>query len=354
MPRPGAEQGVVKETVRRRWRALGFTALSVVCLAVATGSVLHARDRRVTQAGSVPAAAPETVAAVAAQPHLMFRNLSSAAEAGFVAVSPLSAPDGPRQISGYSCLRLFMAAGRGLCLAEEPSDPFGAPYRARFFGPDLVTIRELPLAGVPSRARVSPDGKLGASTVFVNGDSYAAGAFSTRTTLYDMVAGTSLGDLETFTVTKDGKRIQSVDFNFWGVTFTRSGGRFYATLGTGGHTYLVEGDVAARTAKVLRDGVECPSLSPDGTRIAFKQRVAGGGLSEVKWQLAVLPVGRPDEDHALAETRNVDDQAEWLDDGTVLYSVESDTYAVAADGSGAPRLFTSRAQSPVVLPASGS
>ena len=166
-----------------------------------------------------------------------------------------------------------------------------------------------------------------------------------------MVTGTSLGDLETFTVMKDGKRIQSVDFNFWGVTFARSGGRFYATLGTGGHTYLVEGDVAARTARVLRDGVECPSLSPDGTRIAFKQRVAGGGLSEVKWQLAVLPLDPPDEDHPLAETRNVDDQAEWLDDGTVLYSVDSDTYAVAADGSGAPGLFTHRAHSLVVVPA---
>ena len=38
------------------------------------------------------------------------------------------------------------------------------------------------------------------------------------------------------------------DFNFWGVTFARDGNRFYATLGTGGKTYLVEGDVAARQA----------------------------------------------------------------------------------------------------------
>jgi hypothetical protein len=345
---------VVKETIGRRWRALGFTALSVACVGVSVGYVVHSRARTVAQAGVVTPAAPESLAVVAAQPHVTFRNLTSAAEAGFVAVAPLSAPDGPRQITGYSCLRLYMAAGQGLCLAEEPDDPFGAPYRARFFGPDFTTVRELPLPGVPSRARVSPDGKLGASTVFVNGDSYAATSFSTRTTLYDMATGTSLGDLETFSVFKDGKRIQSVDFNFWGVTFTRSGGRFYATLGTGGHTYLVEGDVATRTAKVLRDGVECPSLSPDGTRIAFKQRVSGGGLSEVKWQLAVLAVDRPLEDHPLAETRSVDDQAEWLDDGTVLYSVESDTYAVPADGSGAPRLFAHRAQSPVALPATGS
>ena len=309
----------------------------------------RARVRAVAQAGeATPASAPESVAAVEAQPHVVFRNLSTAAEAGFAALAPLSAPDEPRQITDYSCLRLHMAAGAGLCLAEEIDDPWGSPYRARLFGPDFKTTRELPLAGVPSRARVSPDGKLGASTVFVNGDSYATATFSTRTTIYDMGTGTSLGDLETFAAFKDGKRFQSVDFNYWGVTFARQPGRFYATLGTGGHTYLVEGDVAARTVKVLRDGVECPSLAPDGNRIAFKQRVSGGGLVDVKWRLSVLSLDTL-EDHPLAETRNVDDQAEWLDDGTVLYEVESDLYAVPADGTGAPRLFTHRAGSPAVV-----
>jgi len=244
-----------------------------------------------------------------------------------------------------------MATGHGLCLAEQEDDPFGTPYRARFFGPDFKTVHELPLAGLPSRARVSPDGSLGAATVFVNGDSYAGGAFSTRTTIFDMNAGTSLGDLETFKVFNDGQRIQSVDFNFWGVTFARQPGRFYATLGTGGHTYLLQGDLATRTLTVLRDGVECPSLSPDGTRIAFKARVPGsGGLGGVQWRISVLSLDTL-VDHPLAETRNVDDQAEWLDNGTVLYSVESDTYAVPADGSGMPRLFAHRADSPVVLPA---
>ena len=70
----------------------------------------------------------------------------------------------------------------------------------------------------------------------------------------------------------------------------------------------------------------------------------------MKWRISVLSLDTL-ADHPLAETRNVDDQAEWLDNSTVLYSVESDTYAVAADGTGAPRLFAHRADSPVVLPA---
>jgi hypothetical protein len=343
----------VRDLLLLRWRALGFVALSVVCVGSATGYVLHsgARHRALTQAAeALPAAAPESVAAVEAQPHVLFRNLTEAARAGFIALAPLAAPDGPRQITDYPCRRLHVAAGHGLCLAEQDDDPFGAPYRARFFDREFRTVHELPLAGLPSRARVSPDGSLGASTVFVNGDSYATATFSTRTTLYDMATGTSLGDLETFGAFKDGKRIQSPDHNFWGVTFARRPGRFYATLGTAGHTYLVEGDVATRTVKVLRDGVECPSLSPDGTRIAFKDRVSGGGLAEVKWRLSVLRLDTL-EAHPLAETRNVDDQAEWLDDETVLYGVDADTYAVVADGTGTPRLFAHRADSPAVVPA---
>jgi hypothetical protein len=342
----------VKDTVPTfGWRALGFVALSVVCLSVAVGYVVNSnsRHRALTQAATAQTAAPDSMAAVQAQPHVVFRNLSSAAAAGFVALRSLGTPDGPRQITDYACSRVHMAAGRGLCLVEDHEDPFGSPFRARIFGADFRTVHELPLAGLPSRARVSPDGRLGASTVFVNGDSYAVtGDFSTRTSIYDMGTGTSLGDLETFAASKGGKRFESVDFNYWGVTFARQPGRFYATLGTGGHTYLVEGDVATRTVNVLRDGVECPSLSPDGKRIAFKQKVPGGGLLDVKWRLSVLSLDTL-ADHPLAETRSVDDQAEWLDDGTVLYSVESDIYAVPADGSAAPRLFTSRADSPSVV-----
>jgi hypothetical protein len=136
------------------------------------------------------------------------------------------------------------------------------------------------------------------------------------------------------------------------VTFANQPGRFYATLGTAGHTYLVRGDVETQRVEVLRDGVECPSLSPDNTRIAFKQKV-DSGLGPVQWRPAVLDVATL-EDHPVAEDRTIDDQIEWLDDGTVLYAVDTgvgapSTWAAPADGTGQPRLFLADADSPAVV-----
>lgn len=71
------------------------------------------------------------------------------------------------------------------------------------------------------------------------------------------------------------------------MTFTPDARTFYATLGTGGETLLVTGDVDARTVEVIEDNVECPSLSPDGRRVAFKHR-EGGLTGPITWRLWVL------------------------------------------------------------------
>ena len=74
----------------------------------------------------------------------------------------------------------------------------------------------------------------------------AAANFSTRTSIVDVQRGDFLAaDLEKFSVLDKGVPLHEVGFNFWGVTFARDGNRFYATLGTRGRTYLVEGDIAA-------------------------------------------------------------------------------------------------------------
>ena len=67
-----------------------------------------------------------------------------------------------------------------------------------------------------------------------------------------MKTGSVILDLEKLAVTKDGESFHNVDFNFWGVTFVENSERFYATLGTGGQTYLVEGNLDTQKARVLR------------------------------------------------------------------------------------------------------
>lgn len=335
-----------------RWRVLGFIALCVVCVAVAVGYVAAkgGRPERKLDAIAAETAGAPSAADLMAQPHVVVRDMA-AGQAGYGGVLPLGDPGGVRAVTDLACARLYIAAGNGICLSDH-GDIIN-PYKVVFFGPDFKSRAERPLPGVPSRARVSADGKYGTSTVFVTGDSYAPGSFSTRTSIWVMATGDHLLDLEQFQIFKDGKKLEAPDHNFWGVTFDpANSNRFFATLGTQGHTYLVEADLAAKRANVLRDGVECPSLSPDGTRIAFKLRTSNNGADLPTWQPAVLDL-KTLKEVPLAETRSVDDQIEWLDDSTVVYSVDTgigapSVYSVPADGTGAPSLFVVDADSPSV------
>ena len=253
-----------------------------------------------------------------------------------------------RRSADLACERVYYAAGHGICMAVAPS---GVDYDATLFDSRLRPTEKIVLTGLPSRARVSADGRLGAMTVFVTGDSYLESPteFSTRTTILDMRDGRQIGQLEQFDVTKDGKPFDAVDFNFWGVTFDpHDSDRFYATLGTGGVHYLVEGSVSGETMRVLRDGVECPSLSPDGRQIAYKSRLG----EQPRWRLRVLDVATL-KDHAVAEERSIDDQVEWLNDDTLVYSDGINVYAAPADGSGSPVVLVHNATSPARLPAPG-
>jgi hypothetical protein len=252
----------------------------------------------------------------------------------------------PQQLEGsqIACARVYFAGGRGLCLATAST---GVSYEATVFDSSLRPLGKLKLAGIPSRARVSDDGRYGAMTVFVNGHAYlSSGGFSTVTTIVDMRSGEQLASLEEFEVTMDGKDFDSVDFNFWGVTFAEDSNRFFATLRSDDHHYLVEGNIEQRRMRVLRDGVECPSLSPDNRRIAFKSRIG----DENRWRLKVLDLETLTA-HPVAEPRSIDDQVEWLDSATLVYSDGLDLFTVSADGRGVPRLVLRNATSPVALTA---
>jgi hypothetical protein len=192
---------------------------------------------------------------------------------------------------------------------------------------------------------------MAAWTTFVSGDSYVGPSSSTRTSILDTRTGAYVESLETFTALVDGHPYKAVDTNFWGVTFTADDHTFYATMGSAGKTWLMRGDVTTRTLTALRENAECPSLSPDGTRLAFKKRVS----DDIRrpWRFYVLDLATMTET-PLAETRSVDDQAAWLDAKTVLYAVPhdddpgSDLWSVPADGTGSPKLVAADGVSPSV------
>ena len=101
------------------------------------------------------------------------------------------------------------------------------------FGPDFKITHDVSLGGFPSRVRISPDGRYGATTVFVAGHSYADAGFSTETTLINLETGAKIGNLESSRCCATARASGRVDFNYWGVTFAPDGDRFYATLATG-------------------------------------------------------------------------------------------------------------------------
>jgi hypothetical protein len=247
--------------------------------------------------------------------------------------------------SGLRCDRVYFAGGRGICLSAGSGLP-GSKGKARIVDANLHVTGQVSLAGVPSRVRVSPDGRLGATTTFVAGHSYAdVGQFSTEATIIDLARGRKIATLEDFAVTRNGKRVDAPDINYWGVTFARDSNVFYATLRTGSKTYLIQGDVHRRTARTIHENVECPSLSPDGTRIAYKKIV---GTNPGVWRFHVLDL-KTMKETPLAEQRPLDDQVEWLDDRNVLYGVDESIWTARADGSGTPRRYLAAAASPAVL-----
>lgn len=298
-----------------------------------------------------------TIGSAADRPYLLFRSTALGDTYGRVSVEYLDALGGQRLVTQLQCERVHFAAGFGVCL--EARRGALTTYHAHIFDRRLDIKQSYDLAGPPSRARMSPDGRLAAVTVFVSGHSYASVGFTTRTSVIDVAAGKWLvDDLEKFYVMRDGAVIKASDFNFWGVTFTRNSRRFYATLGTAGKTILIEGDLSARTLRVMHDDVECPSLSPDNTKIAFKRRRASETPGRFVWGLHVLDIATGKETALVAERRNVDDQVEWLGARDVLYAMPEDTsnasaatniWALPVDGVGPPRLLVPLAFSPTAV-----
>jgi hypothetical protein len=296
--------------VAERRRAVAFAVLAAISVSVAAASIAAGIGR--ADRGQTGGAQQGAQASIPDGGAFVFLD-SRDGVYRTVAWTALDAADGEVHPSTLECQRVYFAAGLGLCAGTSQTGS-----GLRIFDRALRVTHKLDLAGIASRARISGDGRYGATTYFVNGDSYSDVGFSTRTTIVSMATGAIVGELEDFATFRDGARIRSIDFNFWGVTFAQDSNHFYATLGTRGETYLVAGDIGAREMRVLRNNVECPALSPDGRRIAFKKRMPSASPLTVTWQIHVLDLATMAETPVL-ETRSVDDQVEWLDADRIVY-----------------------------------
>ena len=246
---------------------------------------------------------------------IAFRHTGVDAEYGTVALVPLDDPSGARRFTGITCDRVDATTAGASCLVTErgvlttfaalaldpawqtggldaaarPAQPHPAVRRRLARGDH--GLRERPLLHVRRASRPPPS-------------------------IRD-VDGESFGNLEKFELAIDGRTVAPVDRNIWGVTFVDDQ-HVLRHRRHRRHDLPRPGRPGRAHPHHRRPGdVECPSLSPDGTRIAFKQ--AGRPEGQPGWTPAVLDLATGERTVLAGETHNVDDQIEWLDDDTVLY-----------------------------------
>ena len=331
-----------------RVRLVAFAVVVVLATVGAVGYVvLTARGQPSTDAASVRGASA-TSASPRPADYIAFRRTTVDAGYGTVGTVPLADPSVAPAGTELSCERLHMSPTSGVCLQVDRSAVTTA--RVLLLRGDMSVRHTLATPGVPSRARVSPDGRWAATTTFVVGHSYAQGGFSTQTEIYDMASGRSLGNVERFAISRRGRPYAAEDVNVWGVTFSRDGRSFYATVMTGGRKYLSRGDVGARTLAMLDVPAECPSLSPDGRRLAYKS-----ATGPTTWEVRVRVLADGSET-VVDAPRSVDDQIEWLDDERVVFGLAppqggatADVWVAPADGSGPAEVLVPAAWSPAVV-----
>ncbi|WP_122816540.1 TolB-like translocation protein [Nocardioides pantholopis] len=333
-----------------RARIACFVVLTAVVLTGTTVYALQELDRSRTRERAAPSVPGTDLAAPG--PVIAFRHTGADREHGVVATVPLADPDGPRAYTDVVCDRVDASPTGASCLTTERG--VVTRYRARDLDRDWRQVHAAALPGPPSRTRRSPDGSLVATTSFVTGHSYLAQGFSTATVVRSTDGTRNWGNLEGFRLRIDGEQAAPRDRNLWGVTFAADDRTFYVTLATGGRTYLARGDLDARTLSTVAVDVECPALSPDGARIAFKHATGSG--SSRRWTPAVLDLATGRRTVLAGEERHVDDQLAWLDGDTVLYGLPradeagvSDVWSLDVDPAAEPRLLIEQAWSPAVV-----
>lgn len=335
--------------MKGRTRIVVLAAGTVAVVVVSVAAFQLARDQFAQDSAEAPTRTADP-ATVLAQPHVTFRSTARDSHYSALAAVSLADPTGPRAYFDVTCERQYSTRSGGVCLSSERG--VVTTYAIVTLNAELQKTGETPLTGTPSRTRLSPDASTLVSTTFVSGHSYADTAFSTETIIRRNSA--SLGNLEDWKAYVDGRPMIAVSRNFWGVTFAADGDTFYATGSITPTTWLMKGSISKRNLTSLRTDAECPSLSPDGTKIGYKKRL--DNPTPGVWRFAVLDL-KTNKETLLAETRNVDDQLEWLDNDHVLYQMPrsgtdatvTDIWSVPADGTGEPEIFIPEGSSPAVV-----
>jgi dipeptidyl aminopeptidase/acylaminoacyl peptidase len=293
-------------------------------------------------------AAPAGVRHPMTPPFVIFRALAPRDAYGYVAVRQLS-PGARPLVSTLSCSRLHYAGGRGLCAAQEQS---GGEIKnvVYVFNARLERGARVVLDGMPTRLRVSPNGRFGAITTYAEEETEQGERLATRTRLVDLNSGTPFADLRDFHVDHRGLPPIEGPMDIASVAFERDGDRFFATLSTDRERYLVAGSQRERRLTTIRAGVANEALSPDGQRLVVKRLLPERGF----WQLAVIDL-RTWAEHDLPQgPRSVDDQVEWLDNAHVTYhDVDGESTSIwllPIDGINGPRVLVKDAYSAAVQP----
>lgn len=335
-----------------RMRLVVALVLTVAVAGAAIAYVLvRVGEQRAIEATPPAEGSTTTMADLPPGPVIAFRNTALNSVYGRLAVVSAADPDGPRAVLEASCDRVSATPAAGICLSVDRAVTTTAKLLT--LDGDLEVVSEEPLTGLPSRVRMSGDGALVGTTTFVSGHSYASADFSTQT-LVTRLGGESYGNLEEFDLYVEGERVTAIDRNLWGVTFASDDDTFYATAKTGDQTWLVRGSLSERRLDSITQDAECPSLSPDETRVVYKKRE---GAPAGQWRLALYDLASGTET-MVAEDRSIDDQVIWLDDERIAYGLNrpgsdaavTDVWVVPVEGTAKPEVLIPEAWSPTLIP----
>jgi hypothetical protein len=290
-------------------------------------------------------------------PYALVRNTTPDAPSriDLVLFDPLTKQIKSRKATSLNCERVHLGGKTVFCLGvpKKPGQAGPADFLVTDAALKPLFGGEMPAGVVISRARVSADGKYAAATIFLTDHSYGADVFSTQVNIIDIgQRKLTLPPLEYWTTMQNGTQVHARDLNFWGVTFNpKNSDEFYLTAAIGAKPYLAKGSIAKRRIDLIRPDVECPSFSPDGSRLAFKYKTG-----RASWLPAVLDLTTQNV-AVFKKSESVDDQIEWLDDHTLVYELTTrSAFAVKTDlmqldmrsAGNTPKLWLRDAGSPAI------